>query len=137
MAIKFFKDRSGAAAVEFGFIAPILAGIVALGWNTWQGERAIEQAKTALRAGAEYYTAGGTSDAAVPPIITGAWASAPKNAASTAARTCYCDGVAISCTVPCTAGQTRTAWVTLTASGTGAGIFGDQTISQQETVRVQ
>jgi Flp pilus assembly protein TadG len=132
-----FKDRSGASAVEFAFVAPILAAVVALGWSTWQGERGVEQAKTGLRAGALYYTAGGTVDSVAQAVVMNAWSSAPANATASAVRSCYCAGVVTDCTLPCGVGQVRTVYVTLSASGSGQGVFGDQTLSQQEVVRVQ
>lgn len=137
MFVRLIRNRSGASAVEFALVAPILAVVVAVGWNVWQGEAGLERAKTALRAGAEYYTAAGTSDATAQTIALNAWAQAPANASVTAARACYCNGVLTGCTTPCTIGQQRTVYVTLTASGTGQGVFAGQTQTQQETVRVQ
>lgn len=137
MLVRFLRNRSGASAVEFALIAPILAGILAMGWGVWQGEAAVERAKTALRAGAEYYTAAGTSDATAQSIALNAWAQAPANASVTAARACYCNGVVTGCTTPCTVGQQRTVYVTLTATAAGQGVFSGHTQSQQEVVRVQ
>lgn len=131
-----FKDRSGVSAVEFALVAPILAAVVALGWNTWQGERAVEQAKTALRAGAMYYTAGGGVDSTAQSIMMNAWSSAPANARTSVVRSCYCAGVVTDCSQPCSLGQVRTDYVTLSVSGSGQGVFGAQTLSQQEVVRV-
>lgn len=136
MLRSLFKDRSGATAVEFAIVAPIFAAVVALGWNTWQGERGVEQAKTALRAGASYYTAGGGSESVAQGIVMNAWSSAPANATASAVRSCYCAGVVTDCSLPCSQGQVRTDYVTLKVSGSGQGVFGAQTISQQEVVRV-
>lgn len=132
-----FNDRSGTSAVEFAFVAPILAALIALGWNTWQGERGVEQAKTALRAGALYYTSGGDVDASAKSIVMNAWSSAPANASVSALRSCYCSGVVTDCTQPCGVGLTRSVYVTLAVSGSGQGVFGSQTMSQQEVVRVE
>jgi Flp pilus assembly protein TadG len=132
-----FKDRSGVSAVEFAMIAPILAAGVALGWNVWQGERGVEQAKTALRAGALYYTAGGSVDSTAQSITMTAWSSAPANASVSTARSCYCGGVITDCTQPCSTGQVRSIYVTLSVSGSGRGVFAARTLSQQETVRVE
>jgi Flp pilus assembly protein TadG len=132
-----FKDRSGVSAVEFALVAPILAGVIALGWNVWQGEQSVEQAKTALRAGAMYYTSGGDTDLIAQAVVKSAWSSAPTNASVGIARACYCSGSATDCTVGCASGQTRTAYVTISVSGTGQGVFGAKTISQQEVVRVE
>jgi Flp pilus assembly protein TadG len=137
MLVRFARNRSGASAVEFAMIAPILAGIIAMGWSVWQGEAGAEHAKTALRAGSEYYTAGGTSDATAQSVALNAWASPPPNASVTASRACYCAGSAVSCTTACSVGQQRTVYVTLTASGSGQGVFGGQTQTQQEVVRVE
>lgn len=137
MIRSLFKDRSGASAVEFAFIAPILAGVIALGWNVWQGERGVEQAKTALRAGALYYTAGGGADSAAQSIVMSAWSSPPADASVSAARNCYCAGVVTSCSSPCGVGQTRSVYVTLSVSGSGQGVFASQNVSQQEIVRVE
>jgi Flp pilus assembly protein TadG len=134
---RFRKDRSGIAAVEFAFIAPIIVAVIAMGWNVWQAEAALEQARTAVRAGAEYYTAGGTTDATAQTVALNAWAAAPANARVTAARACYCNGTIIDCSIPCTPGQQRTVYVTLTASGTGQGVFASRLLSQQEIIRVQ
>ena len=137
MFLRFIRDRSGVAAVEFAFVAPIVAVIVATGWSVWQGETGIQHAKTALRAGAGYYTAGGWTDAAAQSIAQNAWQSAPSDASVTVSRACYCAGSLANCSGSCTSGQPRTVYVTLTATGTGQGIFASKVQTQQETVRVQ
>lgn len=137
MVRALFKNRSGVSAVEFAFVAPILAAVIALGWNVWQGESGVEQAKTALRAGALYYTAGGGSDSAAQTVVMNAWSSAPANASVSTLRSCYCAGVVTSCTAPCGVGQTRSVFVTLAVSGSGQGVFAAKTLSQQEVVRVE
>jgi hypothetical protein len=118
-------------------IAPIMATIVAMGWNVWWGEVGIDNAKTALRAGSEYYTAGGTVDATAQSVAQGAWPSPPGNASVGSARVCYCAGISYDCSLPCPINQIRSVYVTLTASGTGQGFFQGQTMTQTEVVRVQ
>jgi Flp pilus assembly protein TadG len=134
---RFAWARSGSAAVEFALIAPILATITTVGWSMWWGQTAIEQAKTALRAGAEYYNAGGTSDNTATLVVLSAWQPKPSNPQVTANRACYCNGVTISCATACAVGQQRTIYVTLGMSWTGQGAFANQTQTQQEVLRVE
>ena len=131
------RDKSGAAAVELALLAPILGFIAVLGWSVWQGELGVEQTKTALRAGAEYYTAGVGTDATAQSVALNAWRSPPSNASVTAARACYCAGATANCSGMCTAGQPRTVYVTLTATGNGQGVFANQVQTQSEVVRVR
>lgn len=137
MIRRFLEDRSGAPAVEFALIAPILAGIVVVGWNLWWGQTSMQQAKTALRAGAEYYDAGGLDDSAATTVVRNAWSPLPADAAVSSTRACYCNGVTISCGTICPAGQVRTIYVTLSTTWTGKGAFANQSQSQQEVLRVQ
>ena len=134
---RFLKDRSGASAVEFALIAPVLAAVVTAGWSLWWGQSAIEQAKTGLHAGAEYYDSGGTSDSTAQSLVSGAWPSKPASGQVTTARACYCNGSVVDCSTACTAGQTRTVYVTLQVAWTGQGAFAGQQQSQQEVLRVQ
>jgi Flp pilus assembly protein TadG len=137
----FFKDRSGATAVEFALVAPVLVAVIAIGWSVWQGEQGVEQAKTALHAGALYYAAGGETESVAQTVVMNAWSSAPKHATASAVRTCYCDTTVISCSLQCAVaapglpGQVRSEYVTLSVSGSGQGVFGGQTLNQQEVVR--
>lgn len=134
---RFSRDRSGIAAVEFALVAPIFAVILVMGWSVWQGEVGAEQAKTALRAGAQYYTAGGSTDSAAQTIAQNAWTSAPSNASVTTSRACYCAGAAANCSGTCSTGQQRTVYVTLTATGNGQGMLANQLQTQTETIRVE
>jgi Flp pilus assembly protein TadG len=137
MIRRFLKDRSGASAVEFALIAPVLVAIVTAGWSLWWGQTAIEQAKTGLHAGAEYYDTGGTSDSTAQTLVSNNWPNKPAGAQVSAVRACYCNGVSTDCSTTCVAGQTKTVYVTLAVSWTGQGYFANQNQSQQEVLRVQ
>jgi len=131
-------DERGAAAVEFGLIAPILGALVALIFNVWTAENGLTQMHKALDAGAEYYMAGGTDDPTAQAVTLDAWPGHPDDASITATRACKCGDTVSVCTGLCAGTQTPpSVYVTLSATGTGVGVFQHRSLSLQQVVRVR
>jgi Flp pilus assembly protein TadG len=137
MIRRFLEDRSGASAVEFALIAPVLAAVVTAGWSLWWGQAPMETAKTALHAGAEYYDTGGTTDATATSLVNQAWSPKPSDGSVSSNRVCYCNGTATNCSTACPTGQTKTIYVTLSVAWTGQGAFAGMHQTEQEILRVQ
>jgi Flp pilus assembly protein TadG len=137
---RFFRtlrDDRGVAAIEFALILPILVAMVLFGLDGWMRINQVSQMRSALQAGARYYQGGGSDDAAAAQLAMAAWASQPGDAAVNSARACTCGGAGASCSSLCANLDVPHTYVTLTATGTFAGLMHSQSLSESGEVRVR
>ncbi|MFC3070071.1 TadE/TadG family type IV pilus assembly protein [Phenylobacterium soli] len=132
-----WRDRRGVTAIEFALIAPVLASVLILGWDGWMMISQSLDMRTAVQTGARYYQVGGTDDTAAQTAALAAWPHRPANASFSLARACACGGAATSCSSACTAGQTPTTTVTLTASSAFDGAIQHRSLKETEVIRVR
>ena len=112
-------NRSGASAVEFAVLAPVLA-FVSLGMiDGWSLANASLGMHAAVQAGAKYLVQGGSSADSVQAVAAAAWTSAPADASVTVSKACTCSGAAVACGGLC-AGNASVPQTTYTISASGS-----------------
>jgi Flp pilus assembly protein TadG len=132
---KILGDERGAAAIEFGLVLPVLAGIVILLPDTTETAVGAINMDGAVRAGIQYAMNGGTNTSSIQTYATRNWISKPNGATMNASLACYCDSSTITCGQPCT-GATSS-YVTVAATATVGGNMISVPLSKTQTVRVQ
>jgi Flp pilus assembly protein TadG len=135
--LRLLPDRRATSAVEFGFIAPVLAFAflgLADGANKISAYTAMQRA---ARAGVQYFLNGGTDTTAANAIVTQAWTNAPSNGTVNIAETCQCGASGATCGSTCSGGITMTKTLAVTVSGTVHGMLGSLSESAVENVRIQ
>ena len=137
MRLKKFRNESGAAAVEFGLILPVLAAIVILLPDVSEAAIGAMNMDSALRAGIQYAMNGGTNMSSVRSFANSNWSSKPSGATLTASEACYCDTTVITCGQPCTGTQVAKTYVTVAATATVGGTVISVPLNKSQSVRVQ
>lgn len=136
--LSLIRDRRGVSAVEFALTAPIVAGLMLFAWDGWQAAAAQMKLRNALQAGAEYVMTGQADDSTARSVVLNAWGGKPSNSSASVTRACKCGTTANVCTGLCPSTTTPpSVYVTLTASGTGQGLFASRSMSQTLVVRVR
>jgi Flp pilus assembly protein TadG len=133
-----FRDRSGASAIEFALLAPVIAVFIAVGTQFWAMNGAVTNMRSAVDAGARYYLAGGSSDAIAQSLALNAWRNPPSGGAITATRACSCAGGAADCNTLCaaTAGPPEEL-VTLSATARWSAWITPMNLHEERVVRVR
>ena len=133
----FASDRDGLAAMEFAFIAPIVAVMLVVGVDGWLRETHMSQMRTATQTGVRYYQTGGSDDTIAQTVSAAAWSGKPANGALNVVRSCVCGSTAVACTTVCTGNNLPSVFLTLTASGTYSGLMQSHALSQSDVIRVR
>src|SRR5262249_5612730 len=95
------RSTSGAAAVEFAIILPVLAAFV-IGIIQYGGMIiAYDQMHDAVSSGAVYVMRGGSTSATIKSVATNAWANPPGDANVNVSQACLCAGLTSSCSSLC------------------------------------
>lgn len=134
---RLINDRSGAAAVEFAVIAPLLGAIVIGLMVAWEPATAMLRMRAAVHAGAVYVRSGGTDDAQTYRVVEEAWERKPADADVTVTRACLCGSVAQACTTVCTNQTPPSVYVTIAATSTDTSLAFGKTMARSEVVRVR
>jgi Flp pilus assembly protein TadG len=130
-------DGRGAAAVEFGLLAPVLvvvlAGVAYVATLTLK----TNAMHAAVSSGAQYVMAGGSDLGVAQQVVASAWPGRTAGASVSAVKVCRCGTAAATCTVLCADQSVPQAFVVLTGAdqvtiGTMA-----KAISTTEEVRVR
>lgn len=132
----FFGD-SGAAAIEFAFLLPVLTvGILSISdvANIAIGE---SQMQSAVRASIQYAMNGGTDMSVAQTQGTSAWSNKPPSGTLTVTKSCLCGSAAGTCGQLCADGSVPSTYVTAVASATLGGNVISTTKSVTESVRTQ
>lgn len=130
-------DEAGAAAVELALALPMLmvlvSGVIQYGGLVV----ANQQMHNGVASGAVYVMRGGADTSATQSVALGGWPSKPADAAVTAVQSCTCNGGAAGCTSLCSDGSYPQRFITISASGTYHGLFGDAAMNSTQVVRTQ
>ena len=135
--INFGRDRRGLAGVEFAFIAPIVIVLLVLGVDGWQRESQLADMRTAMHTGARYYETGGSDDTVAQTVSAASWGSKPQNGTMSVVRACTCGATPVACTTVCGGTSLPSVFVTLSATGTYAGLMQSHVLSQSDVIRVR
>jgi Flp pilus assembly protein TadG len=134
---KFLRHSSGASALEFAIIAPILAGLVVYGFDAWELINRKQDMHAAINATAHYYMGGGGDDPTAQAIGMSGWPNTPADAKITLSSACICGGAAWDCNTVCTTTQQAPEiHVTITATDQWNGLH-PAALSESETLRVR
>lgn len=134
---QWLDDERGAAAVEFAFIAPVLAalmlGVFDLGRMTYDRT----DLHSAVRSGAQYFMAGGDDVASAIQVIEESWSSRPEMSQVSVEKCCKCTGVDAPCGQLCDDGSVPDIVHELVATAYFSGLFGQYEVSVNEFVRTR
>ena len=137
------KNDSGASAIEFAFIAPVLA-FMGLGMiDVWSLASTSLAMHAGVQAGAKYLVQGGSGDSKIQDIINAAWVSKPAHSNVSVSHVCKCSASAVDCNSYCANNAPPTMIYTLTASAPWSApatvefLTLSQTLTDTQTVRVR
>ncbi|TIO19733.1 MAG: pilus assembly protein [Mesorhizobium sp.] len=142
-AIRFRKNRSGAAAVEFALVLPVLCVAlfgIADGWSYVTSSMAM---RAGVKTAANLLLAGGGDDTAVQAAALASWEKKPSDAAITVTRTYKCGTTVVTSSTTCAGSKVPSIYVQIQASGTWVppftfGVFpGNSALDHQQVVRVR
>jgi Flp pilus assembly protein TadG len=137
MKFRFFRNQDGAAAIEFGLVAPILAAVL-MGVAGFGGMiLAYNKMRQAISSGAQYALTVSEDPEEVEDVVIAAWEGAPVVKTVTVTPACFCAGVTNSCSVLCSNGDYPQKITTIHASMTYRGLAGDRGISAEQQVRTR
>jgi len=137
MRRRFQRDESGAAAVEFAMVAPLLAAVL-IGLGTMGGLiLAYNKMRQAVSSGGQYaMTVAPDNTTAVQTVVLSAWDDKPANAVVNVQQQCRCGTTVSVCTTNCADGDYPQKIITITASR-NYSLFsgGSRAISVSQQVR--
>ncbi|PBB35369.1 pilus assembly protein TadE [Mesorhizobium sp. WSM3879] len=142
-AIRFRKNRSGSAAVEFALVLPVLCVAlfgIADGWSYVTNSMAM---RAGVKTAANLLLAGGGDDTAVQAAALASWEKKPSDAAITVTRTYKCGTTVVTQSTTCAGSKVPSIYVQIQASGTWVppftfGVFpGNSALGHQQVVRVR
>ncbi|PBC02367.1 TadE/TadG family type IV pilus assembly protein [Mesorhizobium sp. WSM3860] len=142
-AIRFRKNRSGSAAVEFALVLPMLCAAlfgIADGWSYVTNSMAM---RAGVKTAANLLLAGATDDNAVQAAALASWQKKPADAAIVVTRSYKCGTTVVTSTTVCAGSKLPSVFVQIQASGTWVppftfGVFpGNSALGHQQVVRVR
>jgi Flp pilus assembly protein TadG len=134
---RFGSRTDGAAAVEFALLLPVFVALV-VGVIQYGGQIvAYQQMHDGVSTGAVYVMRGGSDATAIHGVAMAGWPNPPSDAAVTVTQACSCAGVGGPCGTLCGDGSYPQAFTTISASGTYAGLMGNQSMSSSQVIRTE
>ncbi|RUT96363.1 pilus assembly protein [Mesorhizobium sp. USDA-HM6] len=142
-AIRFRKNRSGAAAVEFALVLPVLCAAlfgIADGWSYVTSSLAM---RSGVKTAANLLLAGAADDNAIQAAALSSWQKKPDDAAVAISRTYKCGTIVVVSSTVCAGSKLPSIYVQIQASGTWVppfsfGVFPHNTaLSHVQVVRVR
>lgn len=131
------RSRGGNAAVEFSLILPVLAmmlvGIIDVGTIAYQRTDMF----SAIRAGAQYFMAGGSDFERAAELVRSSWTEAPSDALVSVDRYCECQRAANACSEPCPDGSAPDAYARITISARVEGLLKEYGALVSDVIRVR
>lgn len=134
---RFLLDRSGAPAVEFALIAPVLLALIAGAVDIAHIAFQRSDMAGAIRSGTQYFMAGGTHPERARAIVEEAWGSRPEEAVVRVERLCECGEVEASCNLLCPDQSVPLAYAVITIEAPMSGLFLTHYSAVQDKVRVR
>ncbi len=135
---RFAAAAHATAALEFAFVAPILALIVVSLPDLCSAAVGAVNMESAVRSSIQYAMNGGTDMTVAQALGNQGWAAKPEGATLTASQSCTCPAeLSATCGQLCSDGTTPYNYITVVASATlgGSIISFPKTVTQ--TVRSQ
>lgn len=136
MRPSFFRDTSGAAAVEFAVVAPVLALLLVGLVQGWFEVKQRTDAQSAMQAGIRYYLQGGADDATAKALALRAWPSKPADGDVDVTRACGCGGVTVTCASTCN-GKPPAVTVSVAAKFRSSSLLGSDDVLYDQSVRIR
>lgn len=133
----FLRNERGAAAIEFGLVAPILV-MVLITVTIFGGLiLAYNKMSQGVSSGAQYaMTVGGDDTTAVRDVVLAAWDDKPANGAVTVSKACLCGADTHACDTNCDNGDYPEKVTTIHAAMSYADLAGKtRAISTTQKVR--
>lgn len=131
---RWARDTGGAAAVEFGLVAPVLLlallGIIH-GGTLLARYNAMH---SGVSSGAQYVMSGGSNLATAQQIASSAWAGKSGQATVTAVKICRCGTATAVCSELCLDQSVPQAFITISAADT---LSGGTAVAARQEVRVR
>ncbi len=130
MKLAFFRNEEGAAAVEFGLIAPIVAAVLVSVATTGGAILAYNKMRQAVSSGAQYSLAVRDDPDTVRDVVLAAWNTRPEAATVTVTQACYCPSTgdtAVSCSTLCADSSYPKKYTQISASRPYTTFGGDST----------
>jgi Flp pilus assembly protein TadG len=118
---KIAKDRNGASAVEFAFIAPVFAAIAVPLADVTNYAVAFSEMQTAARSAIHYVMIGGADMTVAQSQGMTGWSNRPGDGTLSAVQACFCAGVSSDCNTACPDTTPPQSFVTVTTSATFSG----------------
>jgi Flp pilus assembly protein TadG len=142
-SISLSQDRSGAAAVEFAMVLPILC-VVLLGIiDGWSFVTSSLSMRAGVKTAANLLMEGAANDTATQAIALSSWNNPPADAQVTIVRQYVCGSTAVGSTTLCGGTKAPAILVQITATATWTPPFSfgafstSQAIGHQEVIRVR
>lgn len=133
----FTSDQRGGATVEFGLVAPLLAGLVLLIAQGAILGFQFQDMRGAVHSGAQYIMGGGRDPVAVKTVSMSAWAKRPQGGDVAVALTCKCGTTPATCGVLCADKSQPNMFFTIRADADFNNPFYDHPVNVQQVVRVR
>ena len=139
--MRFFRNKDGAAAVEFGLVAPIVVAVL-VGVVTYGGTiLAYSRMRQAISSGAQYALSVEDDAVAVKDVVDAAWLPKPAGSTVTVTQACYCADaptVAPDCSTNCADGDYPQMFTRIVGQMSYTGFGGDTaTLKAQQRVRTR
>ncbi|TWI36671.1 TadE-like protein [Mesorhizobium tianshanense] len=141
--VRAFRNDSGAAAVEFALVVPILClallGII----NGWSFVSSSLSMRAGVKTAANLVMQGSANDAAIQAVALSSWENRPGDAQVTLGRTYMCGSVVADPTTLCNGLKIPSVFVEIQATATWSppysfGVFSlSREISHQQVIRVR
>lgn len=141
MRLGFFRNSDGAAAVEFGLVAPIVVAVL-VGVTTMGGTiLAYSKMRQAISSGAQYALSVEDDAEAVEDVVYAAWDGAPETGDVTVTQVCYCSDApttATDCSTNCADGDYPQQFTIISSTMSYTGFGGDtHNLSASQRVRTR
>jgi Flp pilus assembly protein TadG len=133
----FARNNSGVAAVEFAFIAPVLAAAMVLTLDVGRMILDRTDMQSAVRAGAQYLMNGGQDLSYAQDLVMAAWQKRPEGGYVVSERFCMCGELVHACNDLCGDASIPDSYVRLEAIATLEGLITDHEQGTEEVVRIR
>lgn len=140
MKLSFLRKNDGAAAVEFGLIAPIIAAVLVAVTTMGGSILAYSKMRQAVSSGAQYALAVEDDLDAVEDVVLASWPTRPAGATVTVTRTCYCPSTgttAVDCSTSCADTSYPKMYTNISAARSYDAFRGAVTLNARQKVRTR
>ena len=139
--MRFFRNKDGAAAVEFGLVAPLVVAVL-IGVVTYGGTiLAYSRMRQAISSGAQYALSVEDDLTSVEAVVNAAWSPKPQGATVTVTRQCFCADApetVTDCSVNCADGDYPMMYTRIAGQMSYTGFGGDTaTLNASQKVRTR